>query len=72
MLRNSANNSIIMEKISFAGVLIRKFLVGHRLAGIVSKRSYVDRIPFLNHSLIKMVLLSTSISLLLNKIISCA
>ena len=40
MLRNSANNLIILEKISFAGVLIRKFLVGHWLTGIVQEILY--------------------------------
>jgi len=40
MLWNSANNLIILEKISFAGVLIRKFLVGHWLTGIVQEILY--------------------------------
>ena len=40
MLRNSANNLIILEKISFAEVLIRKFLVGHWLTGIVQEILY--------------------------------
>ena len=40
MFRNSANNLIILEKISFEGVLIRKFLVGYWLTGIVQEILY--------------------------------
>ena len=40
MFRNSANDLIILKKISFAGVLVYKFLVGHWLTGIVQEILY--------------------------------
>ena len=40
MFRKSANDLIILKKISFAGVLVYKFLVGHWLTGVVQEILY--------------------------------